>query len=76
MNIAATAFLVSAITVVPQVNLPQFALPANPVDGLSISAAGIGVEFTAEGVETTPAKTTDFQIELRLKSGTPIRVRL
>ncbi|GLQ21582.1 hypothetical protein ACFFUB_09825 [Algimonas porphyrae] len=76
MNFAATAFLVSAITVMPQVNVPQIALPTNPVEGLSISAAGIGVEITADGVETLPAKTSDFQIELRLKSGTPIRVRL
>lgn len=76
MHIAATAILVSAITVMPQINAPQVTLPINPLEALSVSAAGIGFEITSEGFETQPADSMDFEIELRLKSGTPIRVRL
>lgn len=71
MNIIATTFIASAITVMP---VPS--LPSSPIDGLSISAAGIALEFTGLGVETHAAETADFEIELRLKSGSPIRVRL
>ena len=71
MNITATAIIAGAMTTMP---LPS--LPSNPIDGLSICAAGITLEISADGVQTQPAETTDFQIELKLKSGSPIRVRL
>lgn len=71
MNITATTFIAGAITAMP---LPS--LPTNPIDGLSICAAGIALELSGGGMELHPADTTDFEIELRLKSGSPIRVRL
>lgn len=71
MNIIATAFIASTITA-----MPVLSLPSNPIAGLSISAAGIVWELSGSGVETNTAETADFEIELRLKSGSPIRVRL
>ncbi|MGB6319577.1 MAG: hypothetical protein WBG08_13150 [Litorimonas sp.] len=50
--------------------------PLNPFAGLGVSAAGVSLELTGDGLETNPSNTTDFVIELKLKSGTPIRVRL
>lgn len=78
MNIIATTLMVGALTATPfasTASLTDF-LPSNPIEGLSISAAGIGFEMTVDGIETHPATTSDFEIELRLKSGSPIRVRL
>lgn len=71
MNIIATTFIAGTFAAMP---LPS--LPANPVDGLSICAAGIALDLSEDGMETHAAETTDFEIELRLKSGSPIRVRL
>lgn len=71
MNILATAMLTSAIAATPGT-----ALLSNPFDGLSVSAAGIVVDFSADGIEAGAADTTDFEIEIRTKSGTPVRVRL
>lgn len=71
MNIIAATMITGAI-----VAMPSASLPTNPIAGLSVSAAGIGVEFNADGVTAGPADTTDFKIELRTTSGTPIRVRL
>lgn len=71
MNIIATAVIASAITAMP---VPS--LPTNPIEGLSISAAGVALDLSADGIETHLAETTDFKIELHLKSGSPIRVRL
>ena len=80
MNITATLFLVGSLTALPATNLPFSSLtevlPGNPFDGVSVSAAGIGVELTEDGFQTHPATSTDFQIEIRMKSGSPIRVRL
>lgn len=78
MNIVMTTLLAGAFATLPGV--PTFQLsdlkPASPFDGMTVSAAGVGVEISGDGVETQAADTTDFVIELRLKSGAPIRVRL
>ena len=71
MNIIAATMITGAI-----VAMPPASLPTNPIEGLSISAAGLGLEIDRDGLKASPADTTDFEIELRTKSGTPIRVRL
>ncbi|MEL6687039.1 MAG: hypothetical protein AAFP97_05405 [Pseudomonadota bacterium] len=78
MNIIATTLLAGAFAVLPGLPTVQLAdiIPASPIDSLTISAAGVGVDISGEGVETQAAETTDFVIELKLKSGAPIRVRL
>lgn len=78
MNIILTTMMAGAFAATPitsAVSLTDL-LPTNPFDGLSVSAAGIGFEVTGDGIETHPAASADFEIELRLKSGSPIRVRL
>lgn len=78
MNIILTTMMAGAFAATPitsAVSLTDL-LPTNPFDGLSVSAAGIGFEVTGDGIETHPATSADFEIELRLKSGSPIRVRL
>lgn len=78
MNIIVTSMMAGAFAATPlgsTATLTDF-LPGNPFEGLSISAAGIGLNVSGDGIETHPAETADFQIELRLKSGSPIRVRL
>lgn len=77
MNILTTTFLAGSFAIMPVSAVPSVSLETlNPFDGLSISAAGIGFDVTQNGIETQPADTPDFEIELRLKSGSPIRVRL
>ena len=78
MNIISTTLLAGAFAAVPGIPSLQLAdlTPASPFDGMTVSAAGVGVEINGEGVETHAAETTDFVIELRLRSGAPIRVRL
>lgn len=78
MNIIVTSMMAGAFAATPLTSTASLTdlLPKNPFDGLSISAAGIGFEISGDGIETQPADTADFQIELRLKSGSPIRVRL
>ena len=78
MNIISTTLLAGAFAAVPGIPSLQLAdlTPASPFDGMTVSAAGVGVEINGEGVETHAAETTDFVIALRLKSGAPIRVRL
>jgi hypothetical protein len=73
MNILTTTLLIGAISAVPATNLP---MPSNPVDGLSVSAAGLHVDFDGGEIQAQAAETTDFQLELRFKSYAPIRVRL
>lgn len=73
MNIIATTLLVGALSALPTVNPPTL---GNPVDGLSISAAGMNLEFGEAGIEAKAAETTDFELEIRFKSHAPIRVRL
>lgn len=78
MNIIVTTMMAGAFAATPLASATSLTdlLPSNPFDGLSVSAAGIGFEVSGDGIETHPADTADFQIELRLKSGSPIRVRL
>lgn len=78
MNIIATTMMAGAFAATPLTSATSLTdlLPGNPFDGLSVSAAGIGFEVSSDGIETHPAATADFEIELRLKSGSPIRVRL
>ena len=78
MNIIATTLLAGTFAVLPGLPSVQLAdlVPASPVEALSVSAAGVGVEINENGVETRSVETTDFVIELNLKSGAPIRVRL
>ncbi|MGJ8560806.1 MAG: hypothetical protein ACSHX3_11260 [Litorimonas sp.] len=78
MNIIATTMMAGAFAATPLTSATSLTdlLPGNPFDGLSVSAAGIGFEVSGDGIETHPAATADFEIELRLKSGSPIRVRL
>jgi len=78
MNIIATTLMAGAFAAAPVTSAQSLSslMPTNPFNGLSISAAGIGIDITGEGIETQPAETADFEIELRLKSGSPIRVRL
>lgn len=78
MNIIATSLMAGTFAATPFATTASIAdlLPTNPFDGLSVSAAGIGFEISGDGIETHPATSADFEIELRLKSGSPIRVRL
>lgn len=78
MNIAMTTLLAGAFATLPGIPTLQISdlAPVSPFDGMTVSAAGVGVEINGDGVETQAADTTDFVIELRLKSGAPIRVRL
>ena len=78
MNIAMTTLLAGAFATLPGIPTLQISdlAPVSPFDGMTVSAAGVGVEINGDGVETQAAATTDFVIELRLKSGAPIRVRL
>lgn len=77
MNIIATSVLIGAFVAVPGagVGLADY-MPKSPIDGISVSAAGLGVEIDADGVRAEPSKARDFEIELRLKTGTPIKVSL
>lgn len=70
MNIAATLIGAGTLGLAAPLAL------GNPFAALSVSAAGMQVEVAQEGVKTSPAKTRDFSIELELKSGTTVRVRL
>jgi hypothetical protein len=78
MNILTTLTLAGTLAVLPgTTTLQMTSLSAfNPISGLTVSAAGIGFDLDADGIKPQAAETTDFKIELRLKSGTPIRVRL
>jgi hypothetical protein len=78
MNIIVTTLMAGAFAATPLTSATSLAdlLPGNPFDGLSVSAARIGFEVSGDGIETHPATTSDFEIELRLKAGSPIRVRL
>jgi hypothetical protein len=78
MNIIATTLLAGAFAVMPGLSSVQIAniVPASPIESLTISAAGVGVDISGKGVETQSVETTDFVMELNLKSGTPIRIRL
>lgn len=78
MNIIATTLLAGAFTALPGLPTVQMAdiIPASPIESLTVSAAGVGVDVSAAGVATQAAETTDFVIKLNLKSGAPIRVRL
>ncbi|MGB6229886.1 MAG: hypothetical protein WBF53_07140 [Litorimonas sp.] len=73
MNILTTALLAGTISALPAGLLPPL---SNPVDGLSVCAAGLEVDFGSDGVQTQAANSTDFRLELRFKSHAPIRVRL
>lgn len=75
MNLTAIILVGGSIAALPLTTLADIR-PANPFDGLSVAAAGISIEVGADGLEAKAADHTDFQIELRLKSGAPIRVRL
>ncbi|MEM7730157.1 MAG: hypothetical protein AAF311_12925 [Pseudomonadota bacterium] len=75
MNVTTTIILGGVFAAVSG-TAPAGLAPINPVQALNVSAAGIGVDLTAEGLETSPSASTDFKIELRLKSGATIRVRL
>ena len=75
MNIVATIILGGTFAALSGGSAPSPAT-LNPFDGLSISAAGMDLELSGDGFEASAVETTDFRIELRLKSGTPIRVRL
>ncbi|MEL6686681.1 MAG: hypothetical protein AAFP97_03560 [Pseudomonadota bacterium] len=78
MNIISTTLLAGAFAALPGVPTLQLSdlATVSPFAGMTVSAAGVGVEFTGEGVETHAAETTDFVIEVQMKSGSPIRVRL
>lgn len=78
MNIITTTLLAGAFATLPGVPTLQLSdlAPVSPFQGVTVSAAGVGVNFSGEGVETQAADTTDFVIEVRMKSGAPIRVRL
>jgi len=78
MNIFVTTIMAAAFSAAPVTSATSLTdlLPGNPFEGLSISAAGIGFEVNGDGIETQAADTADFEIELKLKSGAPIRVRL
>lgn len=78
MNIFSTTILAGAFAVLPglpSLNLAEIALNS-PFEELTICAAGIGVDVNGKGVEAHLVETNDFVIELSLKSGAPIRVRL
>lgn len=77
MNIIATTLLAGAFTALPGLQMGQMdIIPSNPLEGLTVSVGGLGVEIDGQGVRAEPTKIRDFQIELRLKSGTPIQVSL
>lgn len=78
MNIIATALMAGIFAAAPvtsTVSLTEL-LPRNSFEGLSISAAGVGLNVSGDGFETHPTASADFEIELRFKSGSPIRIRL
>ncbi|WP_298915334.1 hypothetical protein [uncultured Algimonas sp.] len=75
MNIIATTLLAGTIAILPAGLVPKPDI-ANPIDGVSVCVAGMQIGLDADGLETKAANTTDFTLELRLKSAAPIRVRL
>ena len=78
MNIISTTLLAGAFAVTPGLPSVQIAniVPASPIESLTISAGGISVDISGEGIETQAVETADFVMELNLKSGAPIRLRL
>ena len=70
MNVLTTLISAGAIGFVTPITL------SNPFAALSVCAGGVEVEVKEEGVKTAPAKSRDFSIELELKSGKTVRVRL
>lgn len=77
MNIVGTIMLTGAFVAVPglQTNVADY-IPSNPLDCVTVSVGGVGVEIDGDGVRAEPSKARDFEIEIRLKSGTPIKVSL
>lgn len=77
MNIIGTTILAGAFAVMPGLSFSAAdMLPTNPLDGISVCAGGLALQIDADGVRAEPSKVRDFEIELRLKSGTPVKVSL
>ena len=75
MNIIGTATLAGALIALPGLGLNVTSLSAlNPIGSAQISAGGMGLEIDTDGLRAEPAKAQGFEIEIRLKTGTPIKV--
>ena len=78
MNIVSTALLAGALASLPATSSVDIhdLVPGNPIEKVEISAAGISLEYYSNGLRANLVETTDFVINLTLKSGPPIRVHL
>ena len=53
--------------------LPNLAA-LNPVDCMTLSVSGLGIDLGAEGLSSAPGGTSELSMTLTLKSGKLIRV--
>ena len=69
----ATAIFTSPGTQAAAQSLPDLSA-INPLDCMTFSVSGVGVDVGADGLSSTAGGTSELSMTLTLKSGTLIRV--